>query len=174
MKDRLELMKSLPFTGEGVEIGVAGGFFSYHILAGMPLSQLYSIDPWSRPEAEPLDDAHTSSIKLYWETFRQLGEFRSRSTLLRCTSEEAAPQFADGQLDFVYIDGDHRYAAIKRDIELWFPKVRPGGFFGGHDYYVHTPGVIQAVDESGLPVLLTDCDEVNGGAPVRTWWIIKP
>jgi hypothetical protein len=37
------------------------------------------------------------------------------------------------QLDFVYIDGDHRIEAVKRDLDAWYPKVRIGGLFGGHD-----------------------------------------
>lgn len=30
----------------------------------------------------------------------------------------------------------------------WRTKVRPGGWFGGHDYCAQFPGVIQAVDEA--------------------------
>jgi hypothetical protein len=37
-------------------------------------------------------------------------------------------------LDFVYIDANHKYDAVKKDLELWYPKVRKGGVFAGHDY----------------------------------------
>ena len=39
--------------------------------------------------------------------------------------------------DFVFIDGDHRYESVRRDIQAWLPKVRPGGIMGGHDCEYH-------------------------------------
>lgn len=66
----------------------------------------------------------------------------------RMTTDEAVPLFEDGSLDAVFIDADHTYDAVKRDISNWMPKVRKGGILAGHDY-VHTwPGVVQAVNES--------------------------
>jgi cephalosporin hydroxylase len=37
------------------------------------------------------------------------------------------------QLDFLFIDGDHRYEAIKIDFELYSPFVKAGGIIGFHD-----------------------------------------
>ena len=37
------------------------------------------------------------------------------------------------QLDFLFIDGDHRYEAIKSDYEMYSPLVRSGGVIGFHD-----------------------------------------
>jgi hypothetical protein len=55
----------------------------------------------------------------------------------------------DEYLDFVYIDGDHKYEEVKRDIECWFPKVKKGGCIGGHDYgKKNYLGVRRAVKES--------------------------
>ncbi len=42
--------------------------------------------------------------------------------------------FADASLDFVFIDGDHSYPAVCADIDAWLPKIKPGGWIGGHDY----------------------------------------
>ena len=50
------------------------------------------------------------------------------------TSEQAADVMPDNMLDFYYIDADHRYEAVKQDIDLWLPKVKSGGIFCGHDY----------------------------------------
>jgi predicted O-methyltransferase YrrM len=36
-------------------------------------------------------------------------------------------------VDFLYIDGDHHYAAVRRDWELYEPLVRPGGIIVLHD-----------------------------------------
>ena len=38
--------------------------------------------------------------------------------------EPVALQFPDEYFDFVCIDGDHRYAAVKEDLELYFKKLK--------------------------------------------------
>jgi len=57
--------------------------------------------------------------------------------------------------DVIYIDGDHSYQGVKRDLQLALKKVRPGGFICGHDYEMNMVrakscydfGVKRAVDE---------------------------
>ena len=68
----------------------------------------------------------------------------------RIPSVKAARCFEDGELDFVFIDGEHNYEAAKADIEAWWPKVRSGGLLISHDYdRQRFPGVCRAVDEFG-------------------------
>ena len=59
---------------------------------------------------------------------------------------EAVNNFKDNILDFVYIDADHRYEAVKADILAWLPKVKKNGWLCGHDYG-EKDGVTKAVDE---------------------------
>lgn len=40
----------------------------------------------------------------------------------------------DESIDFLFIDADHRYEYVYRDIELWYPKIRYGGIICGHDF----------------------------------------
>lgn len=54
--------------------------------------------------------------------------------------------------DFIFIDGNHEYEAVKRDIAAWYPRLTPGGVIAFHDYYSEPginpqEGVKQAVDE---------------------------
>jgi hypothetical protein len=68
----------------------------------------------------------------------------------RRTSTEAAGLFSDGYLDWVYVDGDHLYEAVRSDLALFAPKVRPGGLLAGDDYGRAgwwDDGVTRAVDE---------------------------
>lgn len=62
-------------------------------------------------------------------------------------SIKAAKHVEDGWADFIFIDAAHSYEAVSADLRAWSSKVRPGGWFGGHDYYEGFPGVIRAVDE---------------------------
>jgi len=46
------------------------------------------------------------------------------------------------KFDFIYIDGDHRYEGVKRDIELAIPLLKPGGVMLLDDYGItHTEAV---------------------------------
>ena len=62
-------------------------------------------------------------------------------------SVHAAAAFADKALDFVWIDGDHELQAVRDDIRTWLPKVKSGGWIGGHDYTAGPASVGQAVRE---------------------------
>ena len=43
------------------------------------------------------------------------------------------PRLADVQVDFLFIDGDHRYEGLKSDWEAWRDLVAPGAIVGLHD-----------------------------------------
>jgi len=63
------------------------------------------------------------------------------------TSLEAAKFIAHPMFDFVFIDADHTYQAVKDDILAWRPKVKPGGWLCGHDFANPKDQVQQAVEE---------------------------
>lgn len=54
--------------------------------------------------------------------------------LLRMSSVQAAKTFADGEIDFAFIDGSHDAASVSADIAAWLPRVKPLGRLAGHDY----------------------------------------
>lgn len=54
----------------------------------------------------------------------------------------------DKGLDGCFIDAAHDYESVKADIAAWLPKVKEGGFFGGHD--IDSEGVLRAVTEAGF------------------------
>lgn len=58
----------------------------------------------------------------------------------------AAPDFKPESLDFVYIDGDHKFKYVAEDISEWFWK--KGGMIAGHDYFCTHPG------QKNLPAML--------------------
>jgi predicted O-methyltransferase YrrM len=66
---------------------------------------------------------------------------------LRMTSEEACARYQDQSLDFVFIDALHDYDSVKKDIALWYPKVKVGGYIAGHDFATHET-VYRAVVDS--------------------------
>ncbi|MDP3920788.1 MAG: class I SAM-dependent methyltransferase [Candidatus Omnitrophota bacterium] len=173
------LLRVLKLDGEGVEVGVQGGGYSKRLLRHSGLAKLHSVDPWqSFEEHEYVSSANVSQQEqdwLYAKTQRKLNSFGDRSQILRMASTQAAPQFADESLDFVFIDANHAYSAVKEDIEHWWPKVKKGGLFAGHDYLdgdlpTGDYGVKQAVNE-----LIKEHGQELFVIPQEfpTWYVIK-
>lgn len=66
--------------------------------------------------------------------------------LVRAESTRAARMFQAGELDMVFVDGEHVRPHPRQDICAWMPKVKTGGILAGHDYGGDWPDVPAAVD----------------------------
>lgn len=66
----------------------------------------------------------------------------------RGESLEWAKKGIGKKVDVLWIDADHRYPEVLYDLKAWFPHVKAGGTFCGHDY--HAVGVNRAVKEFGF------------------------
>lgn len=85
--------------------------------------------------------------ELYDEFIKNMNPVVEYYNPYRMTSIEAAENYADESLDFVFLDASHDYESVMQDIVAWYPKVKVGGYIGGDDYWPTLPGVIRAVDE---------------------------
>lgn len=124
------LFKSLGFK-VGVEVGVFRGEFT-EVLVKSGL-YVYGVDPWlayGGYEYHKLQKEHDKNLAI---TKKRLEPY-SNVTLIRKTSMDALADFADESLDFVYIDGNHRFRYVAEDIMEWSRKVKQGGVICGHDY----------------------------------------
>lgn len=73
----------------------------------------------------------------------------ARVELLETYSVDAARQLMQqglaGQVDSVFVDGNHNAAEVMADCQAWWPLLREGGTLCGHDYWSADPGVMDAV-----------------------------
>ena len=71
----------------------------------------------------------------------------------RARSVDAAASFSDESLDWAYIDGDHTYEAVKRDLDAYYRIVKSGGFLAGDDYGRRADGGMESRGRlTSLPV----------------------
>lgn len=124
-------------TGIGVEIGVYKGEFAEIILKDWNGEKLLLVDPWQYLP-DYLDSwRHEDSImEHYLELTRtRLQPYKNRYEIVRSTSTIAVQKFPESYFDFIYIDANHSFTTTLDDLNAWFPKLKSGGLFAGHDYF---------------------------------------
>jgi methyltransferase family protein len=160
--------------GAGVEVGVAFGENAASILREWKGTTLHLVDLWAEQPAEEYREITGGDFLQRLASAKALATLDPRARLHQMDSLSASRLFSDSSLDFAYIDANHGYEAVMADLEAWWPRVRNGGLFGGHDFYtdIQPPAFVQvqqAVSEwcsqKGLEYILTGC---------TSWWTIKP
>lgn len=157
MTRREDLVQYFPKGAVGAEIGVAQGDFSAAMIEAAQPAELHLIDPWSHLEAgsdllegrsllagvgpapaagedvgaPPPNSAGDDQYAAVVARF----ERDPRVRLHRQYSYHVAASFAEGQFDFVYLDGNHHYEFVLRDLEDFAAKLKPGGLLFGHDFF---------------------------------------
>ena len=154
---REDLPPHFPKNAVGAEIGVAQGDYSALLLEAAQPRELHLIDPWSHLEQgsdllegsdllAQIEDARASGADFAPPPENRAGdeefaavvarfEHDQRVRLHRQYSYKAAAGFSDGMFDFVYLDGNHHYEFVLRDLEDFAAKLSPGGLLFGHDFF---------------------------------------
>jgi hypothetical protein len=150
IQERKELPQFLERDGlVGIELGVAGGWYSKRLMESGLFTELYGVDIYG--------DHHDT--KEYIKALKNIG-MGQNYWLLRMTFEDALDAFPDEYFDFVYIDG-YAHTGEERGKTMfdWLKKVKVGGMIAGHDYHAKWPLVQICVDalgeELGQPVMRT-------------------
>jgi hypothetical protein len=83
-----------------------------------------------------------------------------------CVNQRSDAVTVSGEIDLLFIDGDHSYDGCAQDVMRYVPSVRPGGYFILHDYYgwydangVNNSPIKKVIDEiphDRFPRLLID------------------
>jgi predicted O-methyltransferase YrrM len=152
------------------EIGVSSGLNALFMLKACKRINLHLVDDYRYDQKpEPM--------------LNLLNDYKDRFCFKRKSSAEAVKEYPDEFFDYVYIDADHDYENVRRDMELWYPKVKYDGMLAGHDWI--TSGVNEAVHdfikvhpqrlygvqryfEDKVHTYITDEEE-----QVCDWWFVK-
>jgi predicted O-methyltransferase YrrM len=113
-----------------------------------PGGRIICIDPWIASKDGRY--YHGESDYTCFRNHMMDGLAAGRVSMVRGTSDEAVliMEPHKGQVDLVFIDGDHSGPAVARDIKNYLPLVRPGGIISGHDYDQSHSGLRRAVDKA--------------------------
>jgi len=169
---REDYFKSRPFFEKikegsvGVEVGVLECNNAVYAHTHCKFKMLYLVDEF-KEYFDIVGDLSTINQDLWEEIYKsnicRMKPFNVK--FIRKSSTEAPKDFKDNSLDFVYIDANHIKKYVIADIKAWFPKVKPGGLIGGHDWI--EAEVRSAVTDWIVPTNYDLCYGFND------WWVVK-
>jgi len=163
---RADLALFVPPGSIMIELGVAAGEFAGQLMAANPAARYLGVDRWS--------DHHDEAEM--WSACERIMQVATedRFQLVKSTFADWLPNVANESADLIYIDGyAHTGQEGGQTLRDWWPKLKPGGVFAGHDYDEESyPQTVAAVDafvlEHGLELRLID------EKPHPSWWLVKP
>lgn len=125
-----------------IEVGSWKGrsisFLAVEVINSNKKISIHCIDNWSQYGVK---DVFLENIK----------PISSYINVVESISWDAANLYKDNSIDFCFVDADHKYESVKKDILSWLPKVKRGGVLAGHDYNPNvdeTNGVYDAIKET--------------------------
>lgn len=150
LENRNLLLEKIPKNITIAELGVFKGEFSEIIKNIASPSLLYLVDIFEGTCCSGDKDGKNIinyNMNRSYEDIKN--KYKEQNVvIIKNTTENFLLSLNDESLDAVYIDADHSYEGVKKDLELSRKKVKKGGFIMGHDYTnVFFPGVVKAVDE---------------------------
>mmetsp|Transcript_9089 Transcript_9089/g.21889 ORF Transcript_9089/g.21889 Transcript_9089/m.21889 type:complete len:301 (+) Transcript_9089:199-1101(+) len=125
----------------GLEVGVADGRFSELFLkenSGIGSWTWYMVEPF--PTRALQDRAGLNSRGVLDRSKGKWAQHcigsNAHIVFLRYKSNDPRlmKDLPDNGFDFIYLDGMHTYKYVRRELEHYWRKVRPGGILAGHDY----------------------------------------
>jgi hypothetical protein len=152
----------------GVEIGVCLGSTTKSFLSNIPnIQKLYAVDnyptyiDWNGTD---MNEERQELMKQYAKDL--LTPFGDRVKFCYESSTEFGKTLKEESLDFVFIDGDHSDEASYADFWMYYPLVKKGGIFSGHDI------VLESVRKS-LERFLGENYSKTIMVSNNAWYIIK-
>lgn len=132
-----------------VEIGSYYGASSVCIASGLAAtsnrSRLFCIDTWMN---DAVSDKKGDTMPAFLENVKQ---FQGVITCVRGFSDKIIREIPD-KIDFLFIDGDHSYEGVTKDLALYLPKLKPNAILAMHDYSRQT--VKKAINEKVDPITM--------------------
>jgi predicted O-methyltransferase YrrM len=149
------ISKQLDFNSVVVEIGSYLGASTCFIARGLNKGgKLYCIDTWGNHNMKYDDnDIDGEERDTYQEFMRNTEKYRDKAIPLRGWSHAMIENIksTEDHIDFIFIDGDHKYEGVKKDWDLFSPLLKKGSFVAFHDT-AWAAGVNKVIREEVQPI----------------------
>jgi acetyltransferase-like isoleucine patch superfamily enzyme/tetratricopeptide (TPR) repeat protein len=138
LPSREKILERMPKGGVCAEIGTQTGDFARQILTCLKPAKMHIFDI----DFTPFDQAAFQS---------SIGN--GTVELHQGDSSAALATLPDRSFDFIYIDGDHAYEGVVKDLAMAAQKIKADGWIVCNDYTIYSPvekmqyGVYRAVNE---------------------------
>jgi predicted O-methyltransferase YrrM len=119
--------RALPRGSFMAEIGSYYGASSCCLASGVREGKVYCIDTWMN---DAVSDGRADVFAVWQGHTAPLANVIAP---VRGFSQDVADRIPD-QLSLLFVDGDHSYEAVKRDLLLYLPKLRAQGILVLHDW----------------------------------------
>lgn len=143
-----------------VEVGVwKGRSLAPALFAASPTTAIYAVDNFQGNMKSPtwfegqLPNWLHDHVEMLSALAVRCGHRIDAVAIIPLDSVEAV-RYVPDNLSVVRLDPDYRdddrgtvYQNIKRDIQVWLPKIKPGGLLFGQNYGIDPQGIAQAVQE---------------------------
>jgi hypothetical protein len=134
--DLVAVMKPALLVELGVDRGESYFAFCQAAAEHQTGTRCFGVDTWRGDEhAGGYDETTFAQVSEY-----NRANYESFSALLRSCFDDALPRFDKESIDILHLDGLHTEAAVRHDLDLWLPKLRPGGVLLLHDVGVRSKG----------------------------------
>lgn len=124
-----------------VEIGSWKGRSTHALLSGCK-GTVWAVDHFKGSKGEKQEHSEAQQHDIHRIFLDNVGHFKNLK-VLKMESVKAVKQFQDKSVDMVFIDGEHTFEGVSKDIEMWLSKVKK--LIAGHDYLF--PRIFMAVNE---------------------------
>ena len=93
------------------------------------------VDAWAVID-NYFDNNNANHETKYAHVLSYLEPFKARTDIVVCRNYTTVcvHDFPNEYFDYIFIDAGHDYASVYRDLVEWWPKLKKGGIFAGHDY----------------------------------------
>lgn len=140
----LKYVEELGTNLVGCELGVSQAFtLRYFLDSTKNIKKIYAVDAWKAYMDWHVFHPQEEVDGWKRDAFSLMADHMDRIQILEMDTAQASKMIPDNSLDYIFIDGDHSFAAASRDMRNYWRKVKSGGIFAGHDWQL--PAVSSAV-----------------------------